>query len=114
MAVGGLAEAADADRGRGLMEMTRSNWTIAADRLSRARDAQLALGNVRSAAISGLYLALALEQVGDVDAARATLTEGLAELERLEDRVTTAAVLGGRADLEARDGRLSRADSLYL
>jgi len=104
---------ADADRGRGLMELTRANWTIAADRLGRAREAQKAVGNIRSQAITSLYLAYALEQAGDADAARATLAETLAELGLLEDRVTTAAVLGMQADLEARDGMLSRADSLY-
>ena len=104
---------ADADQGRGLMELTRANWTIAVDRLGRAREAQKAAGNVRSQAITSMYLAYALEQAGDADAARATLEVALAELEGLEDRVTTAAVLGMQADLEARDGMLSRADSLY-
>lgn len=104
---------ADADRGRGLMELTRADWTIAADRLGRARDAQIAAGNVRSQAITSLYLAYALEQAGDLDVVRATLADALAELERLDDRVTTAAVLGMQADVEARNGMLSRADSLY-
>ncbi len=104
---------ADADQGRGLMELTRANWTIAADRLRSARDAQIAIGNVRSHAITSLYLSYALERAGEVDAARGTLVEAFAELQRLDDRVTTAAVLGMQADVEARDGMLARADSLY-
>jgi len=105
---------ADADRGRGLMELTRDNWTIAADRLSRARNESSAAGHVRSRAITGLYLAYALDRAGEVDAARATLEEALGDLEQLDDPVTTAALIGMQADVEARAARLATADSLYV
>jgi CHAT domain-containing protein len=104
---------ASADRGRGLMELTRENWSAAVDRLSQAWTAEKSGGSVRSHAVSGMYLAYALDKGGDADAARNVLRTAQDELTATADPVAMAAVLGMQADIEAANGMLVRADSLY-
>ena len=104
---------AGAERGRGLMELTRHDWAHAADGFRRALRAEQAAGGERAEAVTRMYLAYALDRSGDTDEARELLSTALDQSARVGDPVTTAALLGAWADIEQRAGMSARADSLY-
>ena len=102
-----------AERGRGLMELTRNNWPDAADGFRQALRAEDASGGGRSKAITRMYLAYALDRGENVREAREIISIALEESSLIGDPVTTAALLGTWGDIELRAGMVARADSLY-
>lgn len=108
--VGGRIQA---DLGRGLMEMTRKDWSKAAERFRRAAEAEPFVIDPRTYAITRMYLAHAVAEIGDTDKAKTILAASRRHIQPGEDPVINAALLGAQADVEANELRNARADSLY-
>jgi CHAT domain-containing protein/tetratricopeptide (TPR) repeat protein len=104
---------AEAQEGQGMLLLEEGETARAKELFGAALTTELAVGNLRSASVTRLWLGqLALRQ-GDTTEARRQLATASAELARLGDPVAAAAALGERAALEESAGLPSAALALY-
>ena len=104
---------AEAQHGRAYLLLAREDYAGAQAILSLALRTQRALGDTRSAAVTGILLGSAQWQRGDIAGARRTLTAAVDSLQAIHDPISEAAALGALGDLEAASGATLSAESLY-
>jgi CHAT domain-containing protein len=111
---GDRAGEAEAQQGRGTLMIDEEDGGRGRSLLDAVLRNQLALGNVRGAALTRLSLGRARGLAGDPAGARRTIAAAVADLRRLGDPIATAAALGEAASLEAEDRSPAAAESLYV
>lgn len=104
---------AEAQQGRGLLLLEREDYPRAQSLLENAFRTESGAGQVRSAALTRLWLGRVSLERGDTDQARGGMSRAAADLDRLGDPVGFAAALAERAQLEAAAGSSTTAESLY-
>lgn len=104
---------AEAHHGSGLLFLERDDYDRADALLEAALRVQRGSGNHRAAALTRLALGQVARARGDRAAADGHLREAAAELARLGDPVSLAAVLAEQAELQAEKGLPQAAEALY-
>lgn len=102
-----------AQQGLGSLQLRRGDFRGAVRTLSAVAAAQEAIGDRRSAALTGLLLGGAMLEQGDTTGAAGTLHATHATLRRLRDPAGEAAAFGALGDLAARRGRIPEAETMY-
>jgi CHAT domain-containing protein len=112
-AAGDPVDEAEAQQGRGMLLAERDDWPAARDLLAAAERTELATGNRRAAALTGLTAGRVSLRAGDTASARRQFARAATDLARLSDPVALALALEARASLEAAAHRPAIAESLY-
>lgn len=105
---------AAAQHGQAFVHLYQADFDQAERMLLRVLRSQQTYGDLRGAALTRLLLAEVLLETARPEEARAAASDARDVLTALEDRVGEAATLATLADIDARTGMHSSADSLYV